>query len=79
MGCPPHRRDKPRRPWSPYTALPDAHALGGIAAGLSGRFRVVTYPVRGAGASDRPSDRAAYRLEQLVAGYLEEFVSSAHA
>lgn len=34
---------------------------------LSGRFHVVTYDVRGAGASDAPRRRAAYRLEVLAA------------
>ncbi|WP_210769938.1 SDR family oxidoreductase [Qaidamihabitans albus] len=38
----------------------------GVAAELAGRFRVVTYDVRGAGASDKPADRAAYRLDQLA-------------
>jgi pimeloyl-ACP methyl ester carboxylesterase len=47
---------------------PDDHTVwAGVAAELSGRFRVVTYDVRGAGASDCPRGRAAYRIEQLVA------------
>lgn len=33
---------------------------------LAGQHRVVRYDMRGAGASDRPADRAAYRLEQLA-------------
>lgn len=34
---------------------------------LAGRFHVVTYDVRGAGASDAPRRKAAYRLEVLAA------------
>lgn len=36
-----------------------------VAAELAGRFRVVAYDVRGAGESDHPDGRAAYRLERL--------------
>ncbi|MEU6645249.1 SDR family oxidoreductase [Saccharomonospora sp. NPDC046836] len=47
---------------------PDNASLwDGVAARLGGRFRVVTYDVRGAGASDKPRERAAYRLDQLAA------------
>jgi len=47
---------------------PDDHTVwDGVVAELSGRFRVVVYDVRGAGASDCPRGRAAYRIEQLVA------------
>lgn len=35
-------------------------------AQLDGRYRVITYDVRGAGASEAPSGRAAYRLERLA-------------
>lgn len=44
---------------------PDNHAVWDrVAAELTG-FRVVAYDVRGAGASDKPSGRAAYRMERL--------------
>ncbi|MFC4002167.1 SDR family oxidoreductase [Prauserella oleivorans] len=47
---------------------PDNSSLwDGVVAELSGRFRVVTYDVRGAGASDKPTDPAAYRLDRLAA------------
>lgn len=47
---------------------PDSSAVwDGVAAELAGRYRVVRYDVRGAGASDRPRARTAYRLDQLVA------------
>jgi pimeloyl-ACP methyl ester carboxylesterase len=46
---------------------PDTHAVwDGVARRLAGRFRVVTYDVRGAGASGRPRGRAAYRFEHLL-------------
>jgi NAD(P)-dependent dehydrogenase (short-subunit alcohol dehydrogenase family)/pimeloyl-ACP methyl ester carboxylesterase len=38
-----------------------------VADELAGRFHVVTYDVRGAGDSDRPRRKAAYRLEVLAA------------
>jgi len=41
--------------WEPIRALLDA------------RYRVIAYDVRGAGASDAPRSRAAYRLEHLAA------------
>jgi NAD(P)-dependent dehydrogenase (short-subunit alcohol dehydrogenase family)/pimeloyl-ACP methyl ester carboxylesterase len=47
---------------------PDASSTwNAVADELSGRFHVVTYDVRGAGASDRPRRKAAYRLEVLAA------------
>jgi len=47
---------------------PDNSAVwDGVAAELAGRYHVVRYDVRGAGASDRPRARSAYRLDQLVA------------
>lgn len=45
---------------------PDTHTVWDeVAEALAARFRVVRYDVRGAGASDAPSDTEAYRLEQL--------------
>ena len=46
---------------------PDNHALWDeFVALLESDFHVVTYDVRGAGASDKPSGRSAYRMRQLV-------------
>jgi pimeloyl-ACP methyl ester carboxylesterase len=42
------------------------HVWDGVAAELGERYRLVTYDVRGAGASGKPSGRAAYRIERLV-------------
>jgi pimeloyl-ACP methyl ester carboxylesterase len=45
---------------------PDNHQVwDGVAAELGDRFRFVAYDVRGAGESDHPSGRAAYRIERL--------------
>jgi pimeloyl-ACP methyl ester carboxylesterase len=44
----------------------DHHVWDGVVAQLAGRFRIVTYDVRGAGESDRPRHRSAYRLAQLA-------------
>lgn len=38
-----------------------------VRAQLDTRYRVISYDVRGAGASDAPQSRAAYRLERLAA------------
>ncbi len=38
----------------------------GVAAELGAKHRVVTYDVRGAGQSDKPSGRVSYRLDQLA-------------
>jgi NAD(P)-dependent dehydrogenase (short-subunit alcohol dehydrogenase family)/pimeloyl-ACP methyl ester carboxylesterase len=46
---------------------PDNHAVwDGVAAELSGEFHVVTYDVRGTGASDKPGSRSAYRMTRLT-------------
>ena len=41
-----------------------------VASRLAARFHVVTYDVRGAGASTAPKDRAAYDLERLTDDFL---------
>ncbi|WP_239154363.1 SDR family oxidoreductase [Amycolatopsis sp. FDAARGOS 1241] len=47
---------------------PDSGSMwDGVAAELGRRHRVVVYDVRGAGDSDKPRERAAYRLDQLAA------------
>jgi NAD(P)-dependent dehydrogenase (short-subunit alcohol dehydrogenase family)/pimeloyl-ACP methyl ester carboxylesterase len=46
---------------------PDDHSVwDGVVAGLRADHRVVTYDVRGAGASDAPPDRAGYHLDRLT-------------
>jgi pimeloyl-ACP methyl ester carboxylesterase len=47
---------------------PDDHRVWqGVVDDLAGDHRVVTYDVRGAGASDAPASRAGYRLDRLAA------------
>ncbi|MEJ3651628.1 SDR family oxidoreductase [Actinomycetes bacterium KLBMP 9759] len=47
---------------------PDDHTVwDGLVAELRDRFHVVTYDVRGAGASQAPPDRAGYHLDRLAA------------
>lgn len=47
--------------------FPDNHTVwNGIAAELGDRYRVVTYDLRGAGASGKPTGRAAYKIARLV-------------
>jgi pimeloyl-ACP methyl ester carboxylesterase len=46
---------------------PDDHTVwDAVSAGLDDTFHVVRYDVRGAGESDRPAGRAAYRISRLV-------------
>ncbi|MCX6396259.1 MAG: alpha/beta fold hydrolase [Propionibacteriales bacterium] len=46
---------------------PDNHTVwDGIAGELGDRYRVITYDVRGAGASDKPTARSAYRMDRLT-------------
>lgn len=46
---------------------PDNHTVwDGIAAELGDRYRVITYDVRGAGASDKPATKAAYKMDRLT-------------
>jgi pimeloyl-ACP methyl ester carboxylesterase len=46
---------------------PDNHSVwDGVAAHLGDTFRVVTYDVRGAGASDKPQGKAAYLIPRLT-------------
>lgn len=51
---------------------PDNHTVWDpIAEELGDRYRVITYDVRGAGASGKPKGRAAYKIERLT----EDFVA----
>lgn len=43
----------------------NAGIWSGLTAELAGRYRVISYDVRGAGASDKPHDRSSFRLGQL--------------
>ena len=48
--------------------FPDSHHVwDGVVAELGDRFRIVAYDVRGAGESDKPRGRRAYRQAQLTA------------
>ena len=47
--------------------FPDNHTVwDGVVAALRGSHRVVTYDVRGTGASDKPHERVAYRQQHLT-------------
>ncbi|MDN5858621.1 MAG: SDR family oxidoreductase [Pseudonocardia sp.] len=47
---------------------PDDHTVwDGVVAELADRYHVVTYDVRGAGASEQPAERSGYLLDQLAA------------
>lgn len=46
-------------------------------AGLTGRFRLVAYDLRGHGLSDKPEDRAQYREDKVWADDLEAVVEAA--
>jgi len=48
----------------------NSHVWHGVAQALAGRFRVVAYDVRGAGASDVPADMVDYRLERLADDFI---------
>lgn len=46
---------------------PDNHTVwDGVAAELADRYRVITYDVRGAGASGKPVAKAAYKMDRLA-------------
>jgi len=46
------------------------HVWDGVAELLADKYHVVTYDVRGAGESDQPSGRAAYRMARLTDDFL---------
>lgn len=46
---------------------PDDHSVwDGVADALGDQYRIIAYDVRGSGASDKPAERAAYRLSSLL-------------
>ncbi len=50
---------------------PDNHTVwDGVVQHLADRFHVVTYDVRGAGESEKPRGRSAYRMAQLVDDFI---------
>mgnify|MGYP000355403857 CR=1 FL=1 len=61
----------PRRPTVVLVhGYPDSSEIWGpLAQLLSNEFHVVAYDVRGAGHSDKPAGRAAYRLTHLMADF----------
>jgi pimeloyl-ACP methyl ester carboxylesterase len=44
----------------------DSHVWSGVLAALDGSAQLITYDVRGAGASAAPAGRSAYRMDRLV-------------
>ncbi|WP_307845624.1 alpha/beta fold hydrolase [Planomonospora sp. ID67723] len=68
VGLAVYERGDPARPTVVLVhGYPDDHRIWeGVAAELAGRFHVVAYDVRGAGASDRPRGREPYVLSRLV-------------
>lgn len=69
VGLAVYERGDPARPTVVLVhGYPDDHRIwDGVAERLAGRFHVVAYDVRGAGASGRPPGREPYGLARLVA------------
>lgn len=64
-GAPPGREDAPVL--VAVHGYPDNHTVwDGVVGAVADAYRIVTYDVRGSGASDRPGPRDAYRIARLV-------------